>query len=120
MNPLQVAVYALVLSGGSEPFTCTGQGNWVHCSNNMWARYNTVGEITFQDGTAARRLTDGTLVFTNGITTTWGSAGWVNFSNGHEVRRMSDGSFRFNGGMECADGPEDGAGRPTATCAPRQ
>lgn len=127
MSPLEIAVYVAVMSSAAQPFTCTGPGQpggqqagqspGVICDNGMSAALNGDGDIEFSNGTIIRKLADGTLAMTNGITSHWGSAGWVQFSNKVSVRRDRNGRFRFNTGLECALLGRDGQGREKATCA---
>lgn len=101
MNALEIAVFALALAGGTDPFICQLQMNRVSCTNGYVASRNGQGNIEFDNGVEVLRLMDGTLAFSNGITTHWGSAGWVQFSTGLAVRRDRDGSFRFSNGLVC-------------------
>jgi len=101
MHALEVAVYALLLAGGGDPFTCARGDYGVACSNGLSATRNEAGHIVFDNGVEVVRLPDGRLAFSNGISAHWGSAGWVQFSHGVSVRRMSDGSFRFSNDMVC-------------------
>jgi len=101
VNVLEVAIYALVLSGGGEPFSCEAKAEGVACTNGLGAVLNDAGNIEYSNGVQVAKLVDGTVAFTNGVKTHWGSAGWVQFSSGLSVRRMTDGSFRFSNGMSC-------------------
>ncbi len=101
MNVIEVAVYALVLAGGADPFTCEKRPQGVACTNGLGAVLNEHGNIEYSNGVQVVKLKDGSLAFTNGVTTHRGAAGWIQFSSGVSVRRMSDGSFRFNNGMSC-------------------
>lgn len=115
MNALEVAVYALVLSGGgTQPFSCSLDAVKadVVCTNGLAAKRNADGNIEFDNGVQVVRLMDGRLAFSNGVNTHWGSAGWVQFSTGLSVRRQTNGSFRFSNGMTC-----EAAGEGKATCA---
>jgi hypothetical protein len=109
MNALEIAVYALVLTGNADPFTCRQEGETVTCSNGPAAALRGDGVIVFRDGVEVQKLQNGKLQFSNGITSYWGSAGWVQFSNGLSARRQSDGSFRFSNGMECTAQGADAA-----------
>lgn len=114
MNALEIAVYALVLSGGTDGFTCrtmeAATGDVVTCTNGRSALEED-GRIKFENGVSITKLPDGKLAFSNGISTHWGSAGWVQFSNGISVRRTSDGSFKSSTGMRCAQ-----SGTTAAAC----
>ncbi|WP_155524599.1 hypothetical protein [Oleisolibacter albus] len=105
MNPLEIAIYALVLSGGTNPVTCTRQdavtSDMVLCTNGRSARLDERGAIAFDSGVTVVKHPDGSLSFSNGISAHWGSAGWVQFSNGPSIRRQSDGSFKVSTGMRC-------------------
>ncbi len=113
MNPLEIAVYALVLSGGTDPFNCTRQdgvtSDMVICSNGRTAALDKEGRIEFETGVRVVKQPDGKLVFSNGVSAHWGSAGWVQFSNGVSIRRQSDGSFQTSTGMSCASSSKDRA-----------
>ena len=116
MNPLEIAVYVLVLTGGTDPFTCTRVDHAISCDNGLSAVLNGQGNIEFQTGVQVVKRPDGTLAFSNGVTSHWGSAGWVQFSNDLAVRRDRDGRFRFSNRMVCAPADPDAQGRERATC----
>ncbi|WP_119679263.1 hypothetical protein [Indioceanicola profundi] len=118
MNPLEIAVYVMVLTSGTDPFTCTRIDQTVACSNGLSAALNGAGEIEFQTGVSVAKRPDGSLAFSNGISSHWGSAGWVQFSNDIAVRRTRDGSFRFSNRMVCAPAARDDQNRERAACAP--
>ncbi|MDR3516161.1 MAG: hypothetical protein P4M00_10105 [Azospirillaceae bacterium] len=114
MNVIEVAVYALVLTKASLPFTCAPHGaDGASCSNGYSATVDGDKNIVFQDGVAIEKMPDGGLKFSNGINSYWGSMGWIQFSNGMSVRRDNRGVFRFNNGMACRSLPGD-----TVDCQP--
>ncbi|MEA1649315.1 hypothetical protein UAJ10_09820 [Nitrospirillum sp. BR 11164] len=111
MTVLEVAVYALVLTGGKTPFFCEqkdegipqGAVAQVECTNGLSATEEK-GVIHYDNGVAVFRLPDGSLSFSNGITAHWGAGSWVQFSNGVSMRRVAGGNFRSSTGMLCEAG----------------
>lgn len=102
LNVLEVAIYAMVLAGG-DPLVCTrqeGTEEMVLCSNGQVAHMDQ-DRITFKKNVAVVKMADGTLVFSNGISSHWGSAGWVQFSNNISIRRNSDGTFKTSKNLVC-------------------
>ncbi|MEA1677241.1 hypothetical protein [Nitrospirillum sp. BR 11163] len=113
MTVLEVAVYALVLTGGKTPFFCEQKGAAVapvvvtqvvvECTNGLSATEEK-GVIHYDNGVAVSRLPDGNLSFSNGITAHWGAGSWVQFSTGVSMRRVAGGNFRSSTGMLCEAG----------------
>ncbi|MBB6252411.1 hypothetical protein [Nitrospirillum iridis] len=108
MSVLEVAVYALVLTGGKTAFFCeqkelTAERAVVDCTNGLSATEEK-GVIRYDSGVVVTRLPDGGLSFSNGITAHWGAGSWVQFSNGVSLRRVAGGNFRSSTGMLCEAG----------------
>ncbi|MDG3440677.1 hypothetical protein [Nitrospirillum amazonense] len=112
MTVLEVAVYALVLTGGKTPFFCEQKGAAaapvaasvvVECTNGLSATEEK-GLIHYDNGVVVSRQPDGNLSFSNGITAHWGAGSWVQFSNGVSMRRVAGGNFRSSTGMLCEAG----------------
>lgn len=114
LNVLEVAVFALVLSGTQpQPFTCVVDGfGGVNCTNEMSASPDDKNNIKFRHGVTVVKEPGGKLSFSNGITTFMDSTFWVQFSNGVSSQRDSRGGFRFNNGYQCKLARKD-----TAECA---
>ncbi|MDE1149346.1 MAG: hypothetical protein PW843_22560 [Azospirillaceae bacterium] len=111
MTVLEVAVYALVLTGGKTAFFCEQKADAVECSNGLSATEGEKGTIRYDDGVVVSRLADGSLSFSNGITAHWGAGSWVQFSNGVSLRRVAGGNFKSSTGMLC-----DAGGTTKASC----
>ncbi|WP_044558641.1 hypothetical protein [Azospirillum sp. B4] len=103
MTVLEVAVYALVLTGGKTPFFCEQKDQAVECTNGLSATEEK-GVIRYDNGVVVTRLPDGGLSFSNGITAHWGAGSWVQFSNGVSLRRVAGGNFKSSTGMLCEAG----------------
>jgi hypothetical protein len=108
MTVLEVAVYALVLTGGKTPFFCEQKGPAVaqvvvECTNGLSATEEK-GVIHYDNGVVVSRLPDGNLSFSNGVTAHWGAGSWVQFSNGVSLRRVAGGNFKSSTGMLCEAG----------------
>ncbi|HYD30585.1 MAG TPA: hypothetical protein VEB64_06960 [Azospirillaceae bacterium] len=112
LSVLEVAVFALVLMGQPEAFTCVTDGiDGINCTNGMSASPDENGDIRFRSGvTVIKDRRTGTLSFSNGITTHMDVAGWVQFSSGVSAVRDNWG-FRFNNGFVCRQ-----TARDTAKC----
>ena len=101
MTIIEIAVYAVVLSGGST-LSCMGfDHERVNCTNGLSAEMVSQAIVRFSDGTLVDRDQNGFPRFSNGITSWFASAGCLTFSNGLEVRRITPDTFRFNQGIEC-------------------
>ncbi|TWB41731.1 hypothetical protein [Nitrospirillum pindoramense] len=103
MTVLEVAVYALVMTGGNKPFFCEQTDQVVECTNGLSATEEK-GVIHYDNGVVVSRLPDGNLSFSNGITAHWGAGSWVQFSNGISMRRVAGGNFKSSTGMLCEAG----------------
>lgn len=112
LNVFEVALYAMILSGGQAPLTCErheAATPVVKCSNGAVATEDEEGRIRFMDGTTVHKGQNGALAFSNGISSHWGSAGWVQFTNKVAVRRNGNGTFKSNGGLTCRPLSDDKA-----------
>ncbi|MBV9862174.1 MAG: hypothetical protein JO267_08490 [Alphaproteobacteria bacterium] len=101
MNLIEVAIYALVLSGPAPGLCRLGDDAVVRCSNGLSAEMLSATQARFSNGVIARHRGDEFPVFSNGITSHLGSAGWLSFSNGVAVRRRPDGRYDFDDGVSC-------------------
>ncbi len=98
LAPIEVLIYALVITGQPVPATCDLKPDKsVACSNGLTAvEDRAVGGMVF-DGKALKNKVkiqvarDGRLLFSNGITASRASAGWIKFSSGIETRRDMSG-----------------------------
>jgi hypothetical protein len=98
---IEIAVYAVVLSGGA-PMVCMGHEHTsVTCSTGLSAEMVSQDIVRFADGTLVDRDLKGYPRFSNGIHSWFESSGWLGFSNGIEVRRYSPDLYKFNQGVEC-------------------
>ena len=97
----EIAVYAVILSGGHAELTCYGHDHErVTCSNGLGATVAESGEISFSNGVIVNR-NKGFPVFSDGTHSWLNSAGWVAFSTGVFVRRQSSDDYKFSTGIEC-------------------
>lgn len=99
LAPLEVLIYALVITGNPVPAECSLRPDKsVACTNGMTAvEDRRAGGIIF-DGKSlsgkkvlVRYGRDGGLLFSNGISAARTSAGWIKFSSGVEARRDMSG-----------------------------
>lgn len=98
---IEIAVYALVLSGGTS-LTCMGHDHQtVTCSNGLNAKIVLNDAIQYSDGTLADRDAKGFPRFSNGIHSWFESSGWLAFSNGTEVRRVNADLYKVGKNVEC-------------------
>lgn len=104
LAPLEVLIYALVITGNPVPTDCALRADKsVLCTNGLSAAEDPrVGGILFDGKMLAGKKVlvrygrDGSLLFSNGITASRTSAGWIKFSSGVEARRdMSGASNAF-------------------------
>lgn len=112
LNVFEVALYAMILSGGQAPLTCERHAAAtpvVKCSNGAVATEDEEGRIRYMDGTTVYKGQNGALSFSNGISSHWGSAGWVQFTNNVSVRRTGNNAFKSNGGLTCRPLSDDRA-----------
>jgi len=94
LAPLEVLIYALVVTGQPVPTECTLKPDKsVACTNGVTAVENrrAGGLMILNDKIAVQAARDGTLLFSNGITASRTSSGWIKFSNGVEARRDMSG-----------------------------
>ncbi len=100
LAPLEVLIYALVVTGNPVPAECNLRPDKsVLCTNGITATEDRrVGGIVF-DGkifkgkpVKLQAARDGSLLFSNGITASRTSAGWIKFSSGVEARRDMSGA----------------------------
>ncbi len=102
MNPLEAALYVFVLSGGSQPLTCTLRTDSdVTCSNGIAVYQAADGAFRLSNGPLVRKTADGDLSFSTGLTVLRTSTGWMRFSNGLQVRRTAANLYRFDSGFVC-------------------
>lgn len=100
LAPLEVLIYALVITGNPVPTDCTLKADRsVLCTNGLSATEDPrVGGILFDGKMLAGKKVmvhygrDGSLLFSNGITASRTSAGWIKFSSGVEARRGMSGA----------------------------
>ncbi len=96
LAPLEVLIYALVITGQPVPTACDLRPDkTVLCTNGLTVREDTrVGGMIFSGKNIAvevRYARDGRLLFSNGITASRTSTGWISFSSGVEARRDMSG-----------------------------
>ena len=97
----EIAVYAVLLSGGNAELTCYGhEHERVTCSNGLTATVTERGFVSFSSGVTVNR-NNGFPTFSDGTHSWLNRAGWVAFSTGVFVRRMSSDDFKFSTGIEC-------------------
>ncbi|CAK0762056.1 Membrane-bound lysozyme inhibitor of c-type lysozyme MliC [uncultured Gammaproteobacteria bacterium] len=102
MNVLEVAIYALVMTSTTMPFTCEqGNQDGVVCSNGISAAEDGEGHLRYSNGLTVLKDRQGGIAFSNGVTTHFDAAGWVKFSSGISVRRETLEKYRFSNGMVC-------------------
>jgi hypothetical protein len=102
LAPIEVLIYALVITGNPVPTDCSVQRDKsVLCTNALMAT-QAVNGIVYEgkslDGkkVMVQYARDGSLLFSNGISASRSSAGWIKFSNGVEARRdMAGGTNTF-------------------------
>ncbi|CAK0757933.1 MliC domain-containing protein [Azospirillaceae bacterium] len=112
MNLLEIAVYALVVSGQNTPFACAPyDGKYVACTNGMVATTDRDNNIHFKNGVVITKDARGGITFSNGVTAHFDSTGWVKFSNGYVVRKdfKNRNQFNFSNGLQCELVKEDRA-----------
>jgi hypothetical protein len=91
--PLEVLIYALVVTGNPVPADCTLQRDKsVLCTNGVTATQGVNGIMFDGKSLNGKKVMvqyahDGSLLFSNGITASRTSAGWIKFSNGIQARR---------------------------------
>lgn len=98
LAPIEVLIYALVITGNPVPAACDVRPDKsALCTNGVRATESVSG-IVF-DGTSlngkrvmVQYARDGRLLFSNGISASRTSAGWIKFSNGIEARRDMSGA----------------------------
>ena len=96
LAPLEVLIYAMVISGHPGPAECTLKADKsVVCTNGMKAVEGPNRGIVFNDKILVQSGMDGSLMFSNGIKSQMGSAGWIKFSNGVAARRDTRGGDGF-------------------------
>jgi hypothetical protein len=93
LAPLEVLIYALVITGHPVPTECNLRPDkTVVCSNGVTAADNGTGVGMVLNGTVnIQPARDGSLLFSNGITASRSSAGWIRFSSGISARRDTAG-----------------------------
>jgi hypothetical protein len=100
MTVIEIAVYAIVLGGGSPAICHLEDSGMTRCSNGYVAEALSSGTVRFGNGVMVRH--EGTeLVFSNGLRSRFDAAGYLRFSNGVAVRRVGDGSYAFSNGVVC-------------------
>ena len=102
LAPIEVLIYALVITGNPVPTDCSVQRDKsVLCTNGVIATQAVSGIVFDGKSLNGKKIMlqyarDGSLLFSNGITASRTSAGWIKFSNGIEARRdMSGGTNTF-------------------------
>jgi hypothetical protein len=101
LQPLEVLIYALVLTGNPAPASCDlKKDKTVVCTNGVTATEDKqaggmVLSLKDKDPVKIVAARDGRLLFSNGITSAMGSAGWVNFSTGVRARRSTGREIGF-------------------------
>ncbi len=108
LAPLQVLIYALVVTGNPVPAECNLKPDkTVVCSNGITAVEDTrTGGMILNDKIKVQPAMDGSLLFSNGITATRASAGWIRFSSGIQARHDTAGyrnAFRVAPDLICAE-----------------
>ena len=95
LAPLEVLIYALVITGKPVPIECDLRADKsVVCTNGMTAVQDTkAGGMVFNGTIKVQAARDGRLLFSNGITATRASAGWIKFSSGIEARKDTSGAY---------------------------
>ena len=99
ITPIEVLIYALVISGKPDVMSCDLKPNQsVQCSNGVTAIADrTVGGMILTIGgketVKIQAARDGQLLFSNGITAIRLPSGWIKFSNGVETRRDTSGVY---------------------------
>ena len=94
LAPLEVLIYALVVTGQPVPAECTLKPDKsVACTNGVTAVENRLpgGLMILNNKIAIQTARDGSLLFSNGITAGRTSSGWIKFSTGVEARRDMSG-----------------------------
>ena len=108
LDPLQVLIYALVITGNPAPAECNLKpNNVVICSNGVSAVEDakTRGMI-LNNKILVQPAVDGGLMFSNGITAIRASAGWIRFSSGIQARHDTAGyrnAFRVAPDLICSE-----------------
>ena len=99
MNVLEIAIYAMVISGQPQALQCAESdlGN-VNCTNGLSASEDQNGHIQFSNGVKIDKITG---VFSNGITAHRDSTGWLEFSNGLSVHRDTPYRYRIGNRLTC-------------------
>ena len=107
MTLIEVAIYAMVLSGPMPGLCRLDEGAVVTCSNGLSAQVLSDAEARFSSGVTVRHAGDQFPAFSNGISSRIDAAGWLVFSNGVAVRRRSLSRYDFADGIMCrAELPE--------------
>ena len=97
----EIAVYAVILSGGNTGLTCYGhEHERVTCTNGLEATITEGGNVSFSNGVIVNR-NKGFPTFSDGTHSWLNSAGWVAFSTGVYVRHISADYYKFSTGIEC-------------------
>lgn len=97
LAPIEVLIYALVITGNPVPTDCSVQRDKsVLCTNGVTATQAVSGIVFDGKSLNGKKVMlqyarDGSLLFSNGITASRTSAGWIKFSNGIEARRDMSG-----------------------------
>lgn len=97
LAPLEVLIYALVITGNPVPTECNLRPDrTVACTNGVTVREDAqAGAMVFNGPKGPVKLQyarDGSLLFSNGITAARTSTGWITFSSGVEARRDMSGA----------------------------
>jgi len=98
LTPIEVLIYALVITGNPVPTNCSLQRDKsVLCTNGLTATEGVSGIVFDGKSLNGKRVMvqyarDGRLLFSNGISASRTSAGWIKFSNGVEARRDMSGA----------------------------
>lgn len=93
LAPIEVLIYAFVVTGSPVPAACDVRPDKsVLCTNGVTAVEDRGGGIVFNGKIMVKYARDGSLLFSNGITASRTSAGWIKFSNGVEARRDMSGT----------------------------
>jgi hypothetical protein len=89
LAPLEVLIYAIVVTGQPVPAECTLKPDkTVACTNGVTAVEGSghMGMV-LNGNVSIQPARDGSLLFSNGITVSRSSAGWIRFSNGIAARK---------------------------------
>ena len=100
LAPLEVLIYALVVTGNPVPTECSLKADKsIQCTNGVTATEDRrAGALVFAGKPLAGKTVkvqyarDGSLLFSNGVTASRTATGWIKFSNGVEARRDMSGA----------------------------